>query len=268
MLTSGNAWPERVYSLGAARSAATDLIVEACSASNAQAPRYGVLQETTPPAVNVLGKPVSLGTRAQTLTVQAVRVIGPGLDPILPAGQGRIIVQIHAPEGLDWPTYKPTLTLVDGQQYLPSETTPTLSGAELRYLVPLPVGEIALAWDVTVPDAVQSLRWRATLAPPPSRGEVLRDALRILGVRASEDRPGELTIALAITNQSAEPLTLTRDELTLAQGAQPIPLPDIPTLATPLTPGEQRVITFTATVGTLQQAATLTVGSVPFQIAR
>jgi hypothetical protein len=218
--------------------------------------------------VNVLGKPVTLGASAQTLTVQALRVIGPGQDGVLPAGQGRIVVQALSPDGLDWPAYKPTLTLADGQQYLPSEITATAGGAELRYLVPLPVGEIALAWDVTAPGAVQSLRWRATLAPPPSRAEVLRAALVVKHVEVREEHPGELTLAVALTNQSVEPLTLTRDELTLVQAAQPIPLPDIPTLATPLTPGEQRVITFTATVGGLQQAATLTVGGVPFQIAR
>lgn len=267
-LISGNAWPERVYTLGASRSATTDLIVEACGASNAQAPRYGVLQEMVPLPANAIGAPISLGMRAQTLTVQAVRVVGPGQDPTLPAGQGRIVVQVLSPDGLDWPAYKPTLTLADGQQYLPSETTPTQAGAELRYLVPLPAGEIALAWDVTSPGAVQSLRWRATLAPPPGRAGVLRDALRVQDVHLREDRPGELTIAVAVTNLSAEPLALARDEFTLVQAAQPIPLPDIPTLATPLTPGEQRVITFTATMGRLQQAATLTVGGVPFQIAR
>jgi len=268
-LISPNTWPERIYTIGATRSATTDLIVEACGgAANKQAPGYGVLQETRPLPANAIGTPVALGAREQTLTVQAVRVIGPGQDPSLPAGQGRIIVQVQAPEVVDWPAYKPTLTLADGQQYLPSETAPTEGGAELRYLVPLPEGEIALAWDVTVPGAVQSVRWRATLAPPRSRAEVLRDALLIQGVRASEDRPGELTIAVEVRNTSKEPLTLTRDELTLAQGSQPISLPDIPALASPLKPGEQRTFTFTAAVGGLQQAATLTIGGVPFQIAR
>src|SRR5207237_91731 len=116
------------------RSATTDLIVETCGASNAQAPRYGVLQETVPLPANAIGAPISLGMSAQTLTVQAVRVVGPGQDGVLPAGQGRIVVQVLAPDGLDWPAYKPTLTLADGQQYLPSETTPTSGGAELRYL--------------------------------------------------------------------------------------------------------------------------------------
>jgi hypothetical protein len=267
-LISPNALPERVYTLGAARSATTDLIVEACDAAGKQAPRYGVLQETTAPAVNELSMPVTLGANAQALTVQAIDVIGPGQDPMLPGGQGRIVVQAQAPEGLDWPAYKPTLTLADGQQYLPSETTATSGGTELRYLVPLPAGEIALAWDITPPSAVQSLRWRATLAPPPRRAEVLRDALVVKDVQVREAHPGELTISLAIANVGKELLTLSRDELTLAQASQPIPLPDIPMLATPLKAGEQRVITFTASVGALQQAAILTVGGVPFQIAR
>ena len=55
---------------------------------------------------------------------------------------------------------------------------------------------------------------------------------------------------------------------TLAQASQSITLPDIPALVTPLKPGEQRMMTFTASVGALQQAAILTVGGVPFQIAR
>src|SRR5262249_30290550 len=140
-------------------------------------------------------------------------------------------------------------------------------GAELRYLVPLPAGEIALAWDITPPGAVQSLRWRATLAAPPSRAEVLRDALLVKQIQLHENHPCELTLAVAISNQGTEPLTLSRDELTLAEGSQPISLPDIPALATSLKPGEQRTISFTAAVGSLQQAATLTVGGVPFQIA-
>ena len=143
-----------------------------------------------------------------------------------------------------------------------------LFNAELRYLVPLPTGEIALAWDITPPGAVQSLRWRTTLAAPPSRAEVLRDALMVKQIQLHEDHPGQLTIAVAISNQGAEPLTLSRDEFTLTAGMQPITLPDIPALATPLNPGEQRTITFTAAVGNLQQVATLTVGGVPFQIAR
>jgi len=267
-LISPGAWPERVYSIGPTRSATTDLIVEACGAAGKQPPRYGVLQETTPLVANAPGMPVALGANGQTLTIQAIRVVGPGQDPTLPAGQGRIIVQVQEDAVTDWPAYKPTLTLADGQPYLPSETTPTQGGTELRYLVPLPAGEIALAWDVTVPGAVQSLRWRATLAPPRSRAAVLRDALLVQDVRVTEDRPGDLTIAVEVTNQSAEPLTLTRDELALSQGAQPITLPDIPALADPLKPGEQRTITFTVTVGGLQQAATLTVGGVPFQITR
>lgn len=267
-LISGGAWPERVYTIGAARSLATDLVVEACATATAHAPRYGVLQETAPLPTNAIGTPIVLGANEQALTIEALRVVGPGQDPILPAGQGHVIVQIRAPAGLDWPAYKPTLTLADGQQYLPSETTATDSGAELRYLVPLPAGEIALAWDLTPPGAVQSLRWRTTLAAPPSRTQVLRDALRVQSVQLHEEHPGELTFDIVISNQGTEPLTLSRDELTLAQGAQPITLSDLPALATPLKPGEQRTITFTAALGSLQQPATLTVGGVPFQIAR
>src|SRR5262245_12475829 len=137
-LISGNTWPERVYTIGASRSATTDLVVEACDTATSQAPRYGVLQEHTPPPANTICAPIPLGASEQTRTVQAVRVVGPGQDPILPVGQGRIIVQVRSPEGLDWPAYKPTLTLADGQEYLPSETTATERGAELRYLVPLP----------------------------------------------------------------------------------------------------------------------------------
>lgn len=267
-LISPGAWPERVYTIGAARSVTSDLVVEACATAGAQAPRYGVLQETAPLPANAIGTPISLGASEQPLMVEAVRVVGPGQDPILPAGQGRVIVQVRSPAGMDWPAYKPMLTLADGQQYLPSETTAMERGAELRYLVPLPTGEIALAWDITPPGAVQSLRWRTTLAAPPSRAEVLRDALMVKQIQLHEDHPGQLTIAVAISNQGAEPLTLSRDEFTLTAGMQPITLPDIPALATPLKPGEQRTITFTAAVGNLQQVATLTVGGVPFQIAR
>jgi hypothetical protein len=206
--------------------------------------------------------------RAQTHTVQAVHVIGPGQDPILPAGQGRIVVQVGAPIGLDWPAYKPTLTLADGQSYLPSETTTTEGGAVLRYLVPLPMGEIALAWDVTAPGAVQSVRWRATLAPSPTRAEVLRDALQVKQIQVRENRPGERTITIELANVGTEPLTLTRDELTLTQGAQPIAVPDIPALTDPLTAGEQHTVSFSTSVGGLQQAATLTFGGVPFENTR
>ncbi|HEX5690538.1 MAG TPA: hypothetical protein VFX76_11080, partial [Roseiflexaceae bacterium] len=267
-LMSPGAWPEREYSLGATKTATTDLIVEACGASDNTTSRYGVLQEIAPLPAHELGAPVTLGADMPTLTVETMEVIGPGQDGSLPAGQGHIVVQVRAPKGLDWPAYKPTLTLADGQQYLPSETTPTDSGAELRYLVPLPTGEIRLAWHVTPMGAVQSVRWRATLAPPPTRAVVLRDALRVKQVQVRESRPGELTITAQLTNIGAAPLLLTHDELTLVQGAQPLALPDIPALADPLQPGEQRTLSFTATVGGLQQAVVLTIGGVPFEITR
>src|SRR5262249_14910561 len=106
-LISPGAWPERVYIIGAARSATTDLAVEACGAANSPTPRYGVLQEPVPLETNAIGTPISLGASEQTLAVQAVRVVGPGQDGVLPAGQGRIVVQVLSPEGLDWPAYKP-----------------------------------------------------------------------------------------------------------------------------------------------------------------
>lgn len=267
-LISPASWPERVYTLGATSRASADLIVEACAAADAQQPRYGVLQETVPLASNAPGMAVALGGSGQSLTVEALQLLGPDQDPGLPGGQGRVVLQLRAPADLDWAAYKPTLTLADGQQYLPSEISPTAAGAELRYLVPLPAGELALVWDVTPPGAVQSLRWRATLAPAPSRAALLRDALRVERVELHEQRPGELTVTLTIANRGAEPLTLSRDQLTLSQAAQPLALPDIPALLSPLQAGERRAISFTVTMGDLTQPATLTIAGVPFQIAR
>lgn len=262
-IVGGGSWPDRVYAISANQPSATNLVVEACR-SGGSPRRYGVLQQMPPLPAHALGKPVTLGSDEESVTVRAIEITGPGQDPTLPQGQARIVVSVDARADLDWPAYAPTLLLPSGQAYLPAETIAHPNGAELRYLVPLPSSEMPIAWDMTVPGTGQIVRWRATLAPPASRVEVLRAALNVLDV-STQAQAGDLTISITVINHSKAPLLLTRDDLTLQQGDHRINTPDIAALTTPLASGERRTLTFSVP-GARQQPLILTIGTQSYRI--
>ena len=263
-IVGGGSWPDRVYAMSPNQSSATSLVLEACP-SNGSPRRYGVLQQTPPLPANDIGKPVTLpGKDEEAVTVRAIEIAGPGQDPTLPQGQARIVVVVDARPDLDWPAYAPTLLLPSGQAYLPAETVAQANGAELRYLVPLPATDTPIAWDMTAPGSGQTMRWRATLAPPASRVEVLRGVLEVLSVSAQEQN-GAFNLSIIVTNHSKAPLRLVRDDITLMQRDRRITTPDIGALTTPLEPGERRTFAFSVPGGR-QQPLVLTIGTQTYRI--
>jgi hypothetical protein len=263
VLVGGGGWPDRLYGISANQSSATNLVVEACRAGSASR-RYGVLQQTPPLPAYALGTPVTLpGSGEESITVRTIAITGPGQDPTLPEGQARITVAVDARADLDWPSFAPTLLLPSGQAYLPAETLTQQNGAELRYLVPLPVSELPIAWDLSVPGTGQIVRWRATLAPPLNRVEALRGALAVLDVSAREEN-GAVSISFSVVNHSPSPLHLRREDIVLMAGERRIPTPDIGALTTPLATGERRAVVFSVPAG--QQPLTLTIGTQSYRI--
>ena len=260
-IAGGGSWPDRVYAMSAKESSATSLVVEACS-SNGSPRRYGVLQQTPPRAANDIGKPITLpGKDEEAITLHAIQIAGPGQDSALPQGQARIAVVVDARPDLDWPAYAPTLLLPSGQAYLPAETVAHPNGAELRYLVPLPAVDTPIAWDITA--SGQTMRWRATLAPPVNRVDVLRGALEVVSVSVQE-QDDTFDISITVTNKSKAPLRLTREDITLIQGDRRINTPSIGALTTPLETGERRTLAFSVPGG--QQPLLLSIGTQSYRI--
>jgi hypothetical protein len=226
------------------------------------------LQQTPSLPAQAIGTPITLpGNAEETITVQAITITGPGQDPTLPAGQARIVVRVAARADLDWPAYAPTLLLLSGQAELPAETITQAQGTELRYLVPLPLTDTPIAWDLTVPGSGQVVRWRATLAPPLARSAVLHDALVVQEMSAQQQN-GAVALSITLANRGQTPLLLTRDDITLKLGERPVSTPEIGALATPLAVGERRTLSLSVSVPAGSRIALLvTIGTQIYQIA-
>jgi hypothetical protein len=255
--------PLRTYALSTTRDRA-DLVVEPCQQSATTAPRYGVLQATTPPVSLKLGEGVNLPNE-ERVTVKTIRVVGPGEDLALPAGAARIIVQVNGP-ALDWPAYVPTLLLETGERASSPEQVATTTGVELRYLVALPTGDLAVAWSFTPPGSLKPYRWRATLAPPPERLAVLRDALLVRDVAITAAPDGRTSLQFTLVNTSKYPLSLRSEDLTLTQGTSTLTLPDPAVLRQPLDPGVEQRIELPLNADTLSAPLVFTVGPYRFSI--
>lgn len=70
---------------------------------------------------------------------------------------------------------------------------------------------------------------------------MLRERLVVRGMAASRDGAG-LRLTLTLANAGDAPLQLSRADLALTQGDAPVALPDVPELAAPLSPGEERTV--------------------------
>lgn len=255
--------PARTYALSTTRAGA-DLVVEPCQRSANTATRYGVLQATTPPVSLKVGEGADL-PHEERVTVEAVQVVGPGEDPALPAGAARVIVHVNGP-ALDWPAYVPTLLLETGERASSPEEVATTNGVELRYLVALPVSDIAVAWSITPPGSLTPYRWRATLSPPPERLAVLRDALLVRDVAVVAAPDGSTSLQLTLVNTSKYPLPLRSEDLTLTQGTSTLTLPDLAVLRQPLAPGAEQRIELPLDADTLSAPLVFTVGPYRFSI--
>lgn len=259
-ILGGGSWPDRIYTISATEPRLPDLVMESCRGS---AKRYGTLQQLAPAASYDVGASVTLGKAEESIIVRSIAIVGPGQDPTMPAGQGRIIVTVQARPDLDWPAYAPTLIMPSGQGSLPAETIANSEGAELRYLVPLLSDSTPLAWDVTEPMSKQTARWRITLAPPPSRVEVLRRALEVRDLQVRE-QDGALAVTFVLVNLGDTPLHLVRSDIVVAQRDRQITTPDIGALASPLALDERREVTLSLPTGEF----TLSIGPYRYRISR
>jgi hypothetical protein len=223
-----------------------------------------VLRETTEPPTHTIGEAAALPSG--NLRLSAITLAGPGEDPTLPNDQARVTVRIQTALKLDWPLLIPTLLLPNGVAALPSDSTVTEHGADLRYLIPLPSEPLELVWSVVPRADAPMLRWRTTLDPPPSRAAVLRDALEVRQVQAAPgDTPGTIVVTITLANRSTAPLVLTGTDVTIASTTGPLATPDPIQLRQPLAPKEQRTLTLHAPLGE-RETLTLTVGVARFAI--
>jgi hypothetical protein len=263
-LLGSGATPARTYTVSAAQAVA-DLILEPCQgATNAPAPRMAVLRETTESPIHTIGEAAALPSG--NLTLSAITLTGPGDDPTLPHDQARVTVRMQTALKLDWPLLIPTLLLPSGVTALPSDITATASGADLRYLIPLPSEPLEVAWSVTPRADAPVLRWRTTLDPPPSRAAVLRDALEVRQVQAAPgDTPGTVVVSITVVNRSTVPLVLTGTDVTIASTTGPLATLDLAALRQPLAPQVQRTLTLRAPLGE-RETLTLMIGVARFAI--
>jgi hypothetical protein len=177
-------------------------------------------------------------------------------------------VRTKTSQSLDWPQLAPTLLLPSGAARSPSDTIATADGAELRYLIPLPGGPIAVAWSITPGVDAPLLRWRTTLEPPPSRTAVLRDALAVDTPHvAPGETPDTIAATIRMTNRRSTPVQLSTADITLMVNNRPLTTPELPTLRQPLGPHEQRTIIITAPLGE-HETLILTVGVSRFAVER
>jgi hypothetical protein len=202
------------------------------------------------------------------ITVRAISIVGPGQDPTLPANMARVLVRVQA-SAIDWPSLAPTLLLANGQAVQSPEQVATADGVELHYLVPLPASALELAWSITQPETDQVLRWRATLAPPPTRDAVLRAALRVQEVHVlpSEQNAG-VVLRITLANQGDQSLQLARDDLALTQGPNQLTIPDLASLHAPLAPNETRILDVPLPNQAFSPPLVVTIGAERFQIGR
>jgi hypothetical protein len=258
--------PERVYTLSPASIDRADLRIEPCEGISTEHPALaGMLQRIEPLPLAEIGVPVAL-SEDTSITLQAISIVGPGQDGTLPPDSARIIIRIAAPN-LDWPTYAPTLLQADGTVVQSPEQVSIEDGIELRYLVPLPAGELELAWQLTLPQSGAVMRWRATLSPPPDRALVLRKALEAQRVELANAEGNSFALQLMLRNSGDGLLTLSRDDLALKRGSEVLPLPDLPELHAPLAPGEARTLTIPLPEIADGAPLVLSVGSYRWQIA-
>jgi hypothetical protein len=260
VLTSEPPYPTRRYTLQAAPGDRPDLVVEPCAGDSPT--RVGTLQDISLPPEQPLGEPVVVAD--MPLTVVAIRERSSGDDPTLPLERSWVEIIVQTPQPRDWPLLAPTLLLADGQALAASATETTADGVVLRYLVPQRNTPREVVWQLK-PSAEVVLRWRATLPLPPSRLAVLHKALEITDARLTAQDEVQVTIALRLRNAADAPLTLAQTDLAASLDEQPLVLPQLAALQSPLAPEEERTLVLTLARPPADAALVLTIG--PYRYA-
>jgi hypothetical protein len=170
------------------------------------------------------------------LRVEQISVLGSGDDPTLATGRMAVLVTVQAPLGTDWLAQTSALLLATGERVLASATATTSATTMLRYLVPEQHEPMPVVWQISAGDG-ELVRYRATLAPPPSRDAVLRAALRIRDL-VVDPAQQTMQVTLTVTNAGERPLQLTPTDLRWETGGQ-IGAVAAPTLPPPVRHGAE-----------------------------
>ena len=232
--------PDREYVLTSpgAAVADADLLVRVCGETTL---RTATLRTVEPIAAQPIGTAITLHDGTQ-LTLTTIAVVGAGTNPELPQDKLQVLatVAVSATAPVNWGQLSAVLQLPDGTAQLPSNTDQVSGTAHLRYLAPTSAAGRRVTWDVT--DGSQLLRWQVDLAAPADRIAFLRTVLRDVTVRVTHDALSDQPLlAITLTNASAQPLTMTDQDLRVSTTEGRSIATTIPdSFRTPLAPGETR----------------------------
>jgi hypothetical protein len=229
--------PVRHYTLAAPVNAAPpDLLLHACDAPQSESPpRPGVLQRVESLPALAPGVTSTVGLILETITV-----VGQGDDPTLASGRMTLLITVRDPQRTDWLATPATIVLATGETAQASATDRDGDHVTFRYLVTATTAPFAVVWQLTAADGTL-VRYRTTLAPPPSRDAVLRRAMRITDLTVVPSQQ-TMQVMFAVTNQGAAPLVLTPADLVVTTSAGPVTVA-APALDITLQPAQSQTLT-------------------------
>ncbi|MEI8166279.1 MAG: hypothetical protein WCG26_07865, partial [Chloroflexales bacterium] len=236
-LIGSGAHPNRTFTLSADAPADPSLRLVRCAKGDAIA--YGRLASMTPQPAAAAGAAQELPDLG-VLTLRSARILGPGQDPTIPNGRVRVLVELTARAGVDWPRYQPLLILANGQEARHIEVRPAAGvdgGTTVVYDIAAPTASLAAAWQISDPTSGASVRWRMTLNPPRTRDEELTSTTH-LAVRAAGWEGQTLTVTLQVATIGAVPLSLRPEDFAASQDGQPITISPFPSGTVPVPTGK------------------------------
>jgi hypothetical protein len=228
--------PVRHYTLAAPTDAPPDLLLHACDAPRSESPpRAGVLQRVVPVPTLAPGATTESG-----LTLATITVVGQGNDPTLASGRMALVVTVRDPQRTDWLATPASIVLATGETAQANATDRDGDQVTFRYLVTAAIAPFAVVWQFTAADGTL-VRYRTTLAPPPSRDAVLRQALQITNLTVTPSQQ-TMQVTFAVTNRGTMPLVLTPADLLVTTSAGPVAVA-APALDRALEPAQAQTLT-------------------------
>jgi len=268
-LVSADDAPMRVYALQQVTADSSDLLVRACGGPTPPVVQRGRLEQVVQHAVLPVGAAAVLDANGSRLRMTAIDVTGTDEDAQLPPDRLRLTVHVSAPSNVAWADQVPHLLLQTGQDVIPAAPV-VLDGAAttvaIPYLVPTFATPLDAVWSVTDPATGQSLRWRATLRPPRSHADLLRDGLAVTVTGTLDPTAGGVRLSIALRNIGAQRLTLTAEDLTLRQGDRTLISDLLSALGLALAPGDRRTLSGVVTSVDLAQPLTVQLAAARFQV--
>jgi len=231
-----------------------DLSVSDCAADAGSPPVWlGQLDHVRAQPALAPGEPAPDGFQVTAMTGR-----GQGEDPLLAADRSAITVVVSDTATRDWVALSPTLILATGETALPSDTIRDGDQVLFTYFVAAFVEPLPVLWQVS-PQANQVVRYRAMIAPPPSRDTVLRTRLQLRDLVVTPSQQ-TMTVRFQLHNTSHVPLVLVPADLGFQTPAARIDV-RADALVQPLAPDEERVVTIDLPLET----GVLTLGPLRYQ---